>query len=264
MTSTSPFGPLAALREQPIPDQRQAFERAQGYRSYKLDLTDARSHEPLVDAHAFGLAGESYYATTENPPYYARAPGAVPSLRLRKGVAERLARANELLSLAGIEIFIFDAWRPREVQAYFHDVWMPRELLARNPSLSPADVTRETEIYWARPTAGLASPAPHATGGAVDLTLRWKRTGQHLWMGSLFDDVSEIAHADYFEKRGSAAGKLEFSNDEARANRRLLHWILTKQEFAPNPTEWWHFGYGELMWAKLTGAHHAFYGALEA
>jgi D-alanyl-D-alanine dipeptidase len=129
MTNTGPFGPLAALREQPIPDQRPPFERSKGYRSYKLDLTDGRSHEPLVDAHAFGLAGESYYATSDNPPYYARAPGAVPNLRLRKGVAERLARANERLSLAGIEIFIFDAWRPREVQAYFHDVWMPGELL---------------------------------------------------------------------------------------------------------------------------------------
>jgi D-alanyl-D-alanine dipeptidase len=240
------------------------LERIKGYRSYKLDLADPRSHEPLVDANAAGLAGESYYATTDNPPYYKRAPGAVANLRLRQGVADRLTRANERLAPAGIEVFVFDAWRPRAVQAYFHDVWMPGELLARNPNLSPDEVTRATESYWARPTADASSPAPHATGGAVDLTLRWKRTGQHLWMGSLFDDASEIAHTDHFESHGPAAGKLEFSNDEARANRRLLHWILVEQNFAPNPTEWWHFGYGELMWAKLTGAPHAFYGAIEA
>jgi D-alanyl-D-alanine dipeptidase len=82
-------------------------------------------------------------------------------------------------------------------------------------------------------------------------------------MGSLFDDVSEIAHADWFEKRSAPHGKLEFSNDEARANRRLLHWIMVEHDFAPNPTEWWHFGYGELMWARLSGAPHAFYGLAE-
>ena len=32
------------------------------------------------------------------------------------------------LGQAGLELYLFDAWRPRAVQAYFHDVWMPQEL----------------------------------------------------------------------------------------------------------------------------------------
>ena len=33
------------------------------------------------------------------------------------------------------------------------------------------------------------------TGSAVDLTLRWKNADQ-LWMGSIFDDVTAMAHRD--------------------------------------------------------------------
>jgi len=74
----------------------------------------------------------------------------------------------------GLELFLFDAWRPRAVQAYFHDVWMPRELKRRNPGLAGEALTEEVERYWAAPSDSADSPAPHATAAAVDLTLHWK------------------------------------------------------------------------------------------
>ena len=49
--------------------------------------------------------------------------------------------------------------------------------------------------------------------------------------------------------------------EEARANRRLLHWLMTEEGFAGHPDEWWHFSWGDQMWAALTGAPHAHYGA---
>ena len=76
-------------------------------------------------------------------------------------------------------------------------------------------------------------------------------------MGSLFDDVTQIAHRDRFE-RGSDA--ISFSDEEARANRRLLHWVMTQAGFAGHPDEWWHFSYGDQLWAALTGAPAAVYG----
>ena len=104
---------------------------------------------------------------------------------------------------AGLELFVFDAWRPREVQAYFHDVWMPRELQRRDPALTGAALTEEVERYWAAPSDSADSPAPHATAAAVDLTLRWKN-GEALWMGSLFDDVTALANRDRFENLDAA------------------------------------------------------------
>ena len=79
-------------------------------------------------AAEFGIAGENYYHAPRNPPYWQRIDGSIPDLLLRRGVAEKLARINERLAAADLELFLFDAWRPRAVQAYFHDVWMPAEL----------------------------------------------------------------------------------------------------------------------------------------
>jgi D-alanyl-D-alanine dipeptidase len=261
LSKSTPFGALEKLRARAIPDQRPMLAKVKGYRRYKLDLADLRAQEPLLDAAARGLAGVNHYATPRNPPYYAIVPGSVPQIRLRQGVIERLLQVNAALAQAGLELFIFDGWRPSAVQKYFHDKWMPRQLLKRNPRLTPAQLRRETERYWAAPTSDPSSPAPHATGGAVDLTIRWRDSGEHLWMGSIFDDASPIARADHFERR--AARGFAFSDEEARANRRLLHWLMRKEEFAANPGEWWHFSYGELMWAKLSAAPHAFYGLCE-
>ena len=71
-------------------------------------------------------------------------------------------------------------------------------------------------------------------------------------MGSLFDDVTALAHRDRFESLGSE--NFSFSDQEARANRRLLHWLMTQEGFAGHPDEWWHFSWGDQLWAALTDA----------
>ena len=81
-------------------------------------------------------------------------------------------------------------------------------------------------------------------------------------MGSLFDDTSLLAHTAHFEAAERTAA-FSFSNEEARANRRLLYWLLRDAGFASNPTEWWHFSYGDQMWAQLTGAAAALYAGTE-
>jgi D-alanyl-D-alanine dipeptidase len=36
---------------------------------------------------------------------------------------------------------------------------------------------------------------------------------------------------------------------------------MVEEGFAGHPDEWWHFSWGDQMWAALTGAPHAFYSA---
>ncbi len=74
--------------------------------------------------------------------------------------------------------------------------------------------------------------------------------------GSLFDELSPIAHSDHFENRDD----LGLSDAEARDNRRLLHWLMVEAGFAPNPNEWWHFSHGDQTWARVQGEPAAFYG----
>ncbi|HKQ45833.1 MAG TPA: M15 family metallopeptidase [Rhizomicrobium sp.] len=254
----SAFDVLEDLRNRPIGDQAAARAARLGFRQrIAIHHDNDWFREPVVDARAAGLAGENFYAGDRNPPYWHRVEGAVEALWLRTSVAEKLLRVNTRAASVGLELFLFDAWRPRAVQAFFHDVWMPRELKRRDPGLTGAALTQEVERYWAAPSQSEASPAPHATAAAVDLTLRWK-DGDLLWMGSLFDDVTALAHRDRFENL--TPENFSFSDQEARANRRLLHWLMTEEGFAGHPDEWWHFSWGDQMWAALTGAPAAHYG----
>jgi D-alanyl-D-alanine dipeptidase len=260
--SSSVFGKLQVLRARAIPAEAVALGAARGYRELPIDKTEPANAEPLLDASDFGLAGANFYAAKRNPPYYHPIPGAIDRLLVRSGVGERLAAINARLAGAELELWLFDAWRPQAVQIYFHDLWFPAELRRRDPGMSQEELTAEVETYWAAPSAGDDAPSPHSTGGAVDLTIRW-RGGEPLWMGSVFDDASSIAHAGRFEA-STHDEAFSFSNDEARANRRLLFWLMREAGFAANPSEWWHFSFGDQMWAKLTGAQAAFYGGIEA
>jgi D-alanyl-D-alanine dipeptidase len=252
------FKSLQILRDRPIGGQDMARVARKGCRErIAIRRDNALFGEAMVEARELGLKGENFYAGERNPPYWQKVEGATEKLLLRRSVAEKLLRVNGRAGEAGLEIFLFDAWRPRAVQAFFHDVWMPGELQRRNPSLSGAALMEEVERYWAAPSTSETSPAPHATGGAVDLTLRWK-DGEALWMGSLFDDVTALANRDRFENL--PPGGFSFSDEEARANRRLLHWLMAEEGFAAHPDEWWHFSWGDQMWAALTGAADAHYG----
>ena len=180
----SAFGDLEELRARPIGDQARAREARKGFRQrIAIHRDNALFGESVVEVRDLGLAGENFYATARNPPYWHKVDGATDKLWLRQTVTEKLLRVNARAASAGLELFLLDAWRPRAVQAYFHDVWMPRELQRRDPSLTDAALTEEVERYWAAPSDSPESPAPHATAAAVDLTLRWKG-GDQLWMGS--------------------------------------------------------------------------------
>ena len=250
-------GSLEELRARPIPDQSPIRNKPAGWRAkIRIDRDGAAFSEPLVDIHPHGIAGENFYHAPRNPPYWQRIEGSVPDLLARRSVVEHLVKVNARLRPSGLELYVLDAWRPRAVQAYFHDVWVPRELRKRDPSLSGDALMREVSRYWSAPTTNEDAPAPHSTGSALDLTLRWIG-GEQLWMGSLFDDASPIAHRDRMETHANA---MCFSDDEARANRRLLHWIMAEQGFVGYSEEWWHFSYGDQYWAGVSGASAALYG----
>lgn len=231
----------------------------QGYRDLPIDQTGALNGEALARVEDFGVCGRNYYAHARNPPYWAPAIGAIDALLVRESVGRRLQSVNARLAAAGLKLYVFDAWRPRAVQAYFHEVWMPAQVRARSPDFTDAQVLAEVERYWAAPSQSPAHPAPHATGGAVDLSIVWN-DGEPLFMGSLFDDASEIAATDYFERELSEES---FSFAEARANRRLLYWLMLEAGFANHPDEWWHYCYGDQMWAALKGERAALYGLAE-
>lgn len=254
---------LARLRATPIRAQvAQAEARKGDYRAHPVALGSPVNAEPLVEVTRLGIAGANHYARPDNPPYHQVIAGSIDGLWLREGVAARLARVQARIAPLGLSLWIYDAWRPVAVQNTFHDQWMP-DYLRRTRGLEGDALWHEVGRYWARGAldgvVDPTSPPPHATGAAVDLTLR-DRFGAPLHMGTIFDDVTEASNTAHFEDVPETAS---FSDIEARANRRALFHLMAAEGFANNPTEWWHFSYGDQMWARISGVAAAVYGPAE-
>ncbi len=251
---------IALLRDTPIAEAvREAEARKGDYRTHPVDLESTEHAEPLVELSTLGIAGANHYHRPDNPPYHQSIEGSIGSLWLRRGVADRLKRLGGRLAPLGLSLWVYDAWRPVAVQNTFHDHWMP-DHLRRTRGLEGPALWEEVGRYWARGAPDGAidplSPPPHATGGAVDLTLR-DRFDAPLYMGAIFDDVTPVSNTAHFDDLPEDAS---FSDFEARANRRLLFHLMATEGLVNNPTEWWHFSFGDQMWARITGAPQALYG----
>jgi D-alanyl-D-alanine dipeptidase len=249
---------LVSLREKAIPSLVFARFRRLGYRDHAINASSALFREELIDIATIAIKGKNYYNRSDNPPYYESVPGSLSGLYLRASVAHKLSKVDRRLQRLGLQLFMHDALRPIEVQKHFHDTWMPARVRKRNPSFNETQVMEETERYWAKPSDTEMSPSPHASGGALDLTMIFADTGELVYMGSIFDDVCVLAHTDYFEQHGNPSQR--DSDDEARANRRVLYWTMIEEGFANNPNEWWHFSWGDQMWARIVGEEAAHYG----
>lgn len=147
-------------------------------------------------------------------------------LRLRESVIKRLRDAQADLP-AGFELIILDGWRSPQFQkfliSYYTDAFQSK-----------------LKDYIADPASTTMRP-PHVVGGAVDLTLGYR--GTPLELGSRYDDFSDLAHFGAFETIDSSIRRL----------RRMLSSALLANGFAPYPLEWWHWSYGDDVWASFKG-----------
>ncbi len=237
----------------PTPEGKTALS----YHRIPIDLKSDLSKEKLVDLCSYGVAGESYYARRDgfNAPYYRSVCAGDKKQKLRKTAAVKLESVNKRLACLGLELFVFDAYRPVSCQKQLWDysISEARRMLAK--SANEEDLVEYAGKFCSNP--GLFKKSDwktwptHLTGGAVDLTIRRKSSGELLYMGSIFDDNSELSFSAFFEKKNSDKNqKLSSSEICAMQNRRLLYWLMTEEGFANYPNEWWHFDFGNQMWVQ--------------
>lgn len=230
----------------------------QTYRSLPI----AECREPLVPIPA------AAFAFTEPHPYVALgAPyGHASPWMLRRRVLDALLDAQARLAALrpGWRLKLFDAYRPVPVQSFM--VWRefrqqaevrglslaayadPAELARRDPALH-AELAATVFTFWGVPSDDPATPPPHSTGAAVDLTLQ-DATGREADMGCPIDETSERAYPDHFAAEGGAI----------HANRMLLHEVMGAAGFSRHGNEWWHFSRGDQMAALAKGEPCAIYG----
>ncbi len=143
------------------------------------------------------------YATANNLTKEVLYP--VARCRMRRAVAERLARVAEQLRKRDRRLLIWDCYRPTSVQ---------EALWKRMPD----------PRYVANPRTG----SRHSRGAAIDLGLADK-DGAPVVLPTAFDDLSRAAH----RTRALAS--------EQGAEARHLDAAMTAAGFLGLSTEWWHF-----------------------
>ncbi len=167
------------------------------------------------------------------------------SVFLRKTPAFMLASAEKLLP-DGIYFCINDAFRPISVQQKYFNQYM-NKFRKLYPEYDESKLRKLTAKFVIDPND--IQRAGHLTGGAIDLVLA--KNGKSLPMKSL--SLS-------FEKRSMTS--IDQKNDYINNNRVLLNSVMTQVGFVNYANEYWHYSYGDYMWAESTNNKTAIYGQI--
>jgi D-alanyl-D-alanine dipeptidase len=163
---------------------------------------------------------------------------------VRKGVAKRLLKAQRLLP-KGYRLKIYDGYRTLSTQRKLF-VSHYKMLRKKHPNLDNRIIKEMTEKF----IASAFKYPPHATGGAVDVTIVGP-DNKELDMGT---NINETRKESYTNSKKISK--------EARMNRRLLVRVMRKAGFVNYYAEWWHWSYGDRYWAAVSKKKRAIYGTL--
>jgi D-alanyl-D-alanine dipeptidase len=165
-------------------------------------------------------------------------------------VLTALAQAQDNLSQGqpGWKIKIFDAYRPIAVQQFMVDYTFG-QIVARDKltleQLSKAQrqqILEEVYQIWAIPSHDPATPPPHSTGAALDITLI-NELGQTVAMGGEIDELSPRSQPNFYQQATAQEAQIYHHH------RCLLNDLMESVGFLRHPGEWWHFSLGDQLWA---------------
>jgi D-ala-D-ala dipeptidase len=94
----------------------------------------------------------------------------------------------------------------------------------------------------------------HNSGAAIDITLV-DQQGNSLDMGSFgWQSKDASGETDRLESGGVSIA--------VQRNRNLMARVLTEAGFVNNPSQWWHWSFGDQFWAYLKNNRNAIFGAI--
>jgi D-alanyl-D-alanine dipeptidase len=144
---------------------------------------------------------------------------------MTREAASALSNVQDEFAAFGLSLKVFDAYRPQPAVDHFVR-WAEDLNDAKMKQVFYPFVAKEVlfdEGY-------IAARSGHSRGSSIDLTLVDSQTGEELDMGTPWDFFDPSSWPSY--QKISA---------QARANRSLLAFVMTKHGFAAIRTEWWHF-----------------------
>ncbi len=219
---------------------------------------------PIFENSERLISIKKYFKFLEPHPYYKLGAPYKDKNKiwsLREGVVDKLINANKLLKTINknYSLIIYDAWRPIEVQSFMFNLALENEfnhrglLNVEEKIKNHPEVLKKVERFWAYPDANKKCPPPHSTGAAVDLTII-DRSGDLIDMGCEIDYIGSKAVPDFY-KSSSLKEEMIWN-----VRRNLLKNVMCYSGFSQHPNEWWHFSYGDQLWAWQNDYKKAIYG----
>ena len=148
-----------------------------------------------------------------------------PRVILTKEAATALAEVERDVALSGLQLKLFDGYRPQRAVAHFQrwaaDLADTRTKDRYYPHLDKSALFRDGYI---------TQHSGHSRGSTVDLTLVKAQSGEELDMGSPFDFFGPISH------HGTALVTVQQTR-----NRETLRQAMLRHGFEPYSAEWWHY-----------------------
>ena len=166
--------------------------------------------------------------------------------KLRKNAVERLKLASGYLPL-GHKLLVVTAFRPVGMQKR---LWRNRliQMAKAHPFMMMFQHRK-----WKKEVSKFTSPpggSSHQYGGAVDVTVL-DQNNNRLDMGTSLTDFGEKVKTH-----------TNLISEEQKINRKILFDAMTKAGFVNYPNEWWHYSYGDRMWAAYSQEKSCIYGPL--
>lgn len=169
----------------------------------------------------------------------------------RKTVAEKLLKvANSLPQ--GLILVLIEGYRSMQNQQESWDRAFFK-LKTDNPNLSGEEIEAKVRLVLAKPHP----LANHHCGGAIDVTLAYS-DGSLVDMGTPYP--SDAMSVEWYRKFQMLSTEV---TEEQKINRKILRDTMETQDFVWYPGEWWHYCYGDRMWAVYTNQTQCIYGPIE-
>lgn len=165
---------------------------------------------------------------------------------LRETVTAMLDEASRKLS-DGYKLAIVEGVRSIEKQ---QEHWNRKfeHFSTEHPEWSQEEIEYQTALVVARPVP----LANHNCGGAVDVALVYN--GELVDMGTKPQALAEKKVVEMFS---------ELITNEQVQNRTILREAMESVGFVWYPGEWWHYCYGDRMWAVYTNRKECMYGPIQ-
>lgn len=158
-------------------------------------------------------------------------------VRVRALVAKKLKAVAKNLQLSGYGLFVYEGYRSNEKQRAQWDNAVEK-IRRGDPAMSDDQIEMIVRKQVARPD-GIGGG--HQTGGAVDLAL-CSPEGKPLPMGTEYLEFNEFTRTN-----------AHIEDQKVCERRRVFLSAMIKAGFVNYPNEWWHYSYGDRMWAAYLG-----------